>query len=256
MSKERVLYIKNTVKLTFYCICCKINDIGDDFMGFLDRFKKNNKNNENNKNNIKSEPKVEEPIEKLPFTAMFLPNGNLQVEYYNYDFKKFYDTTRLIIDKQLLEIEGSEVCNCAVSWYGRDDHKIFNQEKGKIEGIRSENYSDVLAEIDLNLLVNDPTYCKAVMTDLLDKNRVARYLETGMQDTPERPCGKYVGGIAKTDNGLKKFFKCEIGIASHNSSLMVNRRQERKEILRQQKERKNRENQEKAGKLQQGIEDR
>lgn len=66
-------------------------------MGFFDRFKKNDKQNiENAVNN-------RQPVGQLPFDVEYstLSNGNLQVEFYDNDsdFKKFYDTTRLIVGR-------------------------------------------------------------------------------------------------------------------------------------------------------------
>lgn len=32
-----------------------------------------------------------------------------------------------------------------------------------------------------------------------------QYLENGLQESPEHPCGKYIGGMRKTENGYNKF---------------------------------------------------
>lgn len=202
-------------------------------MKFLDRLKKSNKTNiENVANN-------RQPIQQLPFDIKYDidDNGNLQVEFYdkNADFKKFYDTTRLIVSKQPLDIKGHKVYNCAVSWYENSDCKMLNQETEQFDSLRALDYKGVLAEIDLDLLKEDKNYCNAVMKKLLDKQRVEKYLENGLQETPEKPCGKYIGGVRQTEKGYDKFFSTAVGQASHNSKLMRNRRQERKAMIEVQK---------------------
>lgn len=193
-------------------------------MGFFGRFKKNDNQN------IGSTVNNKQTIGQLPFDIEFSSNskGNLQVEFYdkNPDFKKFYDTTRLIIGRQPLDIEGHQVYNCAVSWYGHSDCQMFDEKTGKFDSLRAQEYRGILAEIDLGLLQSDPNYCNMVMKGLLNKQRVERYLENGLQETPEQPCGKYIGGVKQTEKGYGKFFSTVVGRASHNSALMVNRRQE------------------------------
>ena len=203
-------------------------------MGFFDRFKK--KDNQNVRELVTSR----QPVEQLPPNASFsqLSNGNLQVEFYDEDsnFKKFYDTTRLIIDRQPLNIEGYLVYNCAVSWYGQNDCQMLNEKTGKFDSLRAQEYRGVLAEIDLEQLQSDPSYCIMVMKELLDKQRVERYLESGLQESPAQPCGKYIGGVSQTEVGYRKFFSMAVGQASHNSELMVNRRQERRARMEAKKQ--------------------
>lgn len=198
-------------------------------MGFFDRFKKKDKQITEKADNDR------QPERQLPFEAEYSQSssGNLQVDFYdkNADFKKFYDTTRLIVDRQPLDIEGHQVYDCVVSWYGHYDCRMLDEETGQFDSIGAREYRDVLAEIDIELLKTDPNYCNKVMTDLLDKQRVEKYLESGMQEEPEHPCGKYIGGIRQTEKGYGKFFSIVVGIASHNSELMVNRRQEHREII-------------------------
>ena len=188
-------------------------------MGFFDRFKKNNVKNEN----VQS-------VKELPFDIEYsqLANGNLQVEFYEKDVnsEKPYDTTRLIVGTTPLNMAGHRVYNCAASWYGRGDCCILNKETGKMESLRATQYRGVFTEINLELLQKDKNYCYMVMKGLLDKERVEKYLENGLQENPKKPCGKYIGGISKTEKGYEKFFTEEVGMASHNSKLMVERRQE------------------------------
>lgn len=160
-----------------------------------------------------------------------MPNGNLQVEIHekNANFKKFYDTTKLIIGKQPLNISGHRVYNCAVSWYGKNDAEMFDPDTGKYTS-RAYDYRGVFAEIDLELLQNDLNYAEMVMA-LVDQQRVERYLGMGLQETPEIPCGKYIGGIEEKDGRYGKIFYKEVGEESHNSNFMVDRRQQHREML-------------------------
>lgn len=203
-------------------------------MGFFDILKKKDKKN------IGDVVNNRQPVEQLPFDIEYSPtsNGNLQVEFYDKDsdFKKFYDTTRLIIGRQPLNIEGHQVYNCAVSWYGQNDCQMLDEKTGKFDSLRAQEYRGVLAEIDLELLQRDPNYCSVVMRELLDKQRVERYLESGLQETPEQPCGKYIGGLGQKEIGYGKFFSRSVGQASHNSELMINRRQEHRSMIEVQKQ--------------------
>jgi len=74
------------------------------------------------------------------------------------------------------------------------------------------------------------------MKELLDKKRVERYLESGLQETPEHPCGEYIGGIRQTEKGYGKFFSIIVGEASHNSESMVNKRQKYREIIEERRQ--------------------
>lgn len=204
-------------------------------MGLFDKLKdKNKQNTENKVNNNK------QPTQELPFDVEFrqLSNKNLQIDFYdkNADFKQFYDTTRLIVGAQPLNIEGRQVYNCAVSWYGHDDCQIIDEKTGTFDSQRAQDYRGVLTEIDLQLLQSDPNYCNMVMKMLLNKQRVEKYLEDGLQENPERPCGKYIGGVRKTERGYGKFFSTMVGQASHNSKLMVDRRKKHREMIEAQRQ--------------------
>lgn len=198
-------------------------------MGFFDKFKKNDKQNIGNVVNNR------QSVKQLPFDIEYstAPNGDLQVEFYDKasDFKKFYDTTRLIVGRQPLNMEGHRIYDCSVSWYGHSDCQMFDEKTGKFDSLRAQEYQRVLAEIDLELLKNDPDYCNMVMKGLLDKQRVERYLESGLQEMPKQPCGKYIGGVRRTEKGYGKFFSMIVGQASHNSELMINKRQQHKEMI-------------------------
>ena len=201
-------------------------------MGLLDIFKNNkNQNAERVDNYTQNE---------LPFDIRFnqIPNGNMQVELFNKNsnYDKFYDTTRLIIDRVPLNIEGHQVYNCAVSWYGHDDCQMLNEKTRQLDSLRAQEYRGVLIELDLELLQTDPNYCNVLMNGLLDKERVERYLEKGLEETPDLPCGKYIGGVSKTEKGYGKFFSRDVGMSSHYSDLMVNRRRRKIEENERQRQ--------------------
>lgn len=198
-------------------------------MGLLDRFRKN-----------KEQENVRVEQNELPFNVEFAvtPDGRLQVDFYDKkaDFKQFYDTTRLIANPQPINSYGDKnVLNCNVSWYGINDAEMLDPRTGQEIGRRAD-YRGVLAQIDLNLLQTDANYCYTVMKGLLDKKRVEKYLDRGLEETPDLPCGKYIGGIEQKENQYKKVFDPSVGRMSHYSNLMVRRRQdfrESQEIKRQ-----------------------
>lgn len=205
-------------------------------MGILDIFKK-----KENKQKIQPEMNGTPEMKQLPFEINYssTSKGDLQVEFYNRqaDFKDFYDITRLIVGRQPLNMAGEQVYNCAVSWYGQSDLQMLDKKTGKIESLRANNYRGVWAEINIQSLLNDPNYCKIVMEELLNKKRVESYLERGLEEEPENPCGKYIGGVRKINNGYGKFFSPEVGRVAHNSELMIGRRKERREALEAKRQR-------------------
>lgn len=192
-------------------------------MGLLDKFRKKTEN-------VQPEINNKEEIDLKTFDIEYgtTTDGRLQVDFYDMqaDFKQFYDTTRLIVSDNPLNLAGQEVYNCIVSWYGQNDCQMLDERTGKFESQRSRQYRGVLAQIDLNLLKSDSDYCNKVMKGLLNKKRVERYLEAGLEETPGQPCGKYIGGVRQTEKGYSKFFSPAVGKASHNSNLMIKRRQE------------------------------
>ena len=193
-------------------------------MGILSLFKKQDKQETIDKEQRKKF------FENVNFNT--LPDGRLQVDYYNASlkFKQFYDTTRLIVSKKPIKIENQDVLNCLVSWYGESDAVMIDDDGNEFG--RKTDYRDIFAQIDLNLLKTDDKYCYAVMQLLFDRNRVYRYLRQGLEENPDIPCGKYIGGIMKKDDRYTKFFDRRIGIASHYSNLM---REKRMEYRRQER---------------------
>lgn len=212
-------------------------------MGFLDIFKKQPKNNvKGTPQPIKQEKRIQNP-NSIEYSCT--EDGRLVVELYepNPGPRQFYDTTKLIIDNRVVDLDGRFVQNCMLAWYGQDD-AIHLNSRGHDLGRRNQ-FRNILAEIDKNLLFEDESYCLAVMKQLLNQNRVEQYLSRGLEDTPEIPCGKYVGGIRQRGEIYEKFFNIELGKVSHNSPEMVEKRQKLNEQRRQRQE------QSKAEKLQQ-----
>lgn len=177
----------------------------------------------------------------------------MQIDFYDKFAgpRQFYDTTRLIVDPRPLVMNNKYILNGAVSWYGRNDAIVFD-ENGQESGRRSL-YRGVLTQIDLNLLQTDASYCYTVMKQLLEKSRVERYLSQGLEKNPQRPCGKYIGGVERMENGYRKVFDEAIGRESHYSRLMVDRRRENDLRHQREQEDKIRMKQEQIKKLQEEI---
>ena len=196
-------------------------------MGLFDRFKKNKQETDKKVDNISKDYEIKYGMSQ---------DGRLQIDFYDRNIKvgQFYDTTRLIVGDKTVVLANQRVQNCIVSWYRQDD-TIFSDPQYENESIDARSYKGVLAQIDPVLLQSDEKYCSNVMRYLLNKKRVNQYLENGLQESLEHPCGKYIGGMRKTENGYSKFFNIDAGIASHNSRLMVERRRENREKMEQKK---------------------
>ena len=160
-------------------------------MGFLDRFKKKD-------NNVVSQTTQNQEFQKenLPFTPdlKVTPDGYWQIDFYdeNADFKNFYDTTRLVINPNPVLTGEQGVYRCMVSWYGQSDCCILDPTTGEYDSPRATEYNDIFAQIDFSLLQTDKNYYNLLMKGLLNKKRVERYLNDGLQENPECPCGEYI----------------------------------------------------------------
>ena len=216
-------------------------------MGFFDRFKKKENNNM---------PTNQPQTDRKPYDISYSSgsNGTLQIDFYdrNADFKQFYDTTRLVIFSQST-LAGQMVQNCAVSWYGSNDCLMMDKARGTFVNGRAEEYSYVMTQLDLNLLQNDPEYCSVVMKQLLNQKRVRTYLEKGLQEAPDIPCGEYIGGVMRKDEGYRKFFSAPVGQASHYSSRMKSIRENHRASLEASKQREIAAKQAQIAKLQSEI---
>jgi ribosomal protein L9 len=69
------------------------------------------------------------------------------------------------------------------------------------------------------------------MKKLLDKKKVEEYLSRGLEENPDTPFGKYIGGVRKTQEGYKRFFLSSAGIASHNSEEMIQAREDYRKMI-------------------------
>ena len=214
-------------------------------MGFFDRFKKKENNNM---------PTNQPEMKPYDIKYSIGSNGTIQIDFYdrNADFKQFYDITRLVIFSQST-LAGQMVQNCAVSWYGINDCLMIDKERGTFVNGRAEEYSYVMTQLDLNLLQNDPEYCSVVMKQLLNQKRVRTYLEKGLQEAPDIPCGEYIGGVMRKDEGYRKFFSAPVGQASHYSSRMKSIRENHRASLEASKQREIAAKQAQIAKLQSEI---
>lgn len=199
-------------------------------MGLLDIFKRKNKVEDNRQTNttLRQVQNLNEDKVSLNWTK----DGGLQIDYTERhpDFQKFYDSTRLIIKRGVTNPENAQLYECLVSWYGEDDAIMLGENGEEIS--RRTDYKSILAEINTELLQKDSHYLQVVMKNLLERKRVEGYLARGMQENPENPCGEYIGGVEKLENGkYQKFFNTQIGRLSHFSSKMRNKRQQMKEFM-------------------------
>ena len=195
-------------------------------MGFFSKFRKNKE--------ISNTQPITKERPTCSLKVSHTPDGKIQVEFEEFspDIRQFYDTTRLIVG-QAQRVDGATVYDCAVSWYNSDETLLYNQENSS-----RTDYKNVLAGINPTTILQDESYCKFVMEKLLKKNRVESYLEQGLSDNPETPCGNYIGGVCYLKSGkLQKYFAKNIGTAVHYSPPMVNKRNKHREEQRRQSER-------------------
>ena len=219
-------------------------------MGIFDKLRKKN-------NQPTSRSVTPNPTTKPPFNLIIsaTKDGRCQIEFEDHkanDFKQFYDTTRLIINGKPIIIKGHTLYDCDISWYGSTDAILLGPE-GEKYGRRNQ-YENILAEIDINQIQIDGRYCQFVMRQLLNRKRVLRYLEKGLRESPDTPCGKYIGGVRYLEEAkLDKFFSCDVGLAAHSLPEMVARREKHKQELESQKARQIAENRAKIQELQNKI---
>lgn len=197
-------------------------------MGLFDKFKdKNNK----------------VPKKMLPYRLELREDdeGKMQIDFIdkNVEDNTNYDTTRIIIDKEKaisLKTENGEnetinLKDCRIAWYSYDN--VSEVDMDGTEWLRGTEYKRILTVIDTNLLQNDPDYCITVMKDLLNKQRVMKYLNYGLMENSDIHCGRYIGSIVNTKkDGYRKYFDQRIGELSHNSQEMIVQRN--REIKRRQ----------------------
>lgn len=172
------------------------------------------------------EQKIGQDDEKMKISQM--DNKQFFVaEYYsgNSKSKKFYDTTRLVVDTVPSKVNGVPVYSAYVAWYGQNDC-VYLGDNGKDMGRRNQ-FTEVKLQLDMQKLYRDPRYQRILAEGLLDQNRVQRYMKDGLSENPERKCGNYIGGIGITPNtgNYCKVFNTNIGRIIHDSPTMVATRQ-------------------------------
>ena len=189
-------------------------------MGIFSRLFKKKDNQENEM------PTMAENINPNDIRITITKEGWLQIDYYNNKGRvgALNDSTRLVVTNTSEHLAQRYIPKCLVSHYNLTDCQplIGNGASSR------EDYEEVLADVDINLLQTNYQYCKAVMRDLLDSKRVESYLERGLEENPKTPCGKYIGGIVLGKNGYEKLFYKDIGRESHYSPEMIAKRQRKR----------------------------
>ncbi len=213
-------------------------------MGFFNRKKKEN-------TTINSERYQVPPYEIKYRTDK---SGRLMIEYIDNKNKvgRMYDTTRLIFTNMTENLNNRNVPNFLVSWYNQSDVTILDNSR---EFGSRVDYSEIFADIDLNLMRGDQQYCEMVMKDLLNQNRVKNYLDKGLEDLPGYPCGMYVGGVRSTQNGYDKFFDVAAGEEAHYKPYMIKMREKHKAEQQQKKQNQIARNRAEINRLQGQIDD-
>ena len=205
-------------------------------MGLFDIFKK------------KEKPKEQKVQAKESLIEAHLKKGKdgldyLECEYWdkNADLKKFYDTTKLIICTMPETLpSGRTVYNARVAHYAINDPIHLDNEGNDIG--RRNQFTRIRLGMDFVKLLNDQEYQKELMNRLLDKKRIQRYINAGLQDHPsEQPsCGNYVGYIDINPETGKygKMFNTVVGEEVHNLPEQVKAREEYKELQEKAKEKR------------------
>lgn len=129
-----------------------------------------------------------------------------------------HDNTRLLVDPNPIEINGQVVYQCTVMWFRMDD-TVYIPKGSKYDDARRDK-KKVLMGIDEQSVFTDRNYYSFMMEELLDKDRVERYAEMGLQEHPSQPCGEYVGYVGYKDGQLTKFFSPNVGMECHNLPYM------------------------------------
>ena len=167
-------------------------------------------------------------------------NELVEYELFNRDSNKFYDTTKVKISRKPLIVNGKEVYKLEVSWYGSSDAIYISYDGEEYRG-RRDDFETVYAGIDLEKLQSDIGYLKFALEELLDQDRVQRYLKISEKTIPEindeiartgntriYPCGRYVGDSKESDRGFVKFFDIGVGRYCHELPEMQQKREEKR----------------------------
>lgn len=202
-------------------------------MGIFDLFKRK-------KNNISNMVATEQPQKRIPEIKYGGANGSFTMDFEDDEpnFAQDYTNTKLVINSKPLTYAGREVYECDVFWYKDDGCYCADDNKPMCTLINKQH---ILTEIDLPLARMDQEYAHVIMKDLLKYNRIIKFIEDGLKDAPENPCGNYIGGVKQdeTTGEYKEFYSDKVGLAVHNSPSMVSRRMEHKIKLQKRAEKIN-----------------
>ena len=190
------------------------------------------------------------PMDKM--SSGMLQDGRQFFEYYNPEPKKDWkdcDTTRVVLNQSPRSvIDGISYYEGLVSWSNESDTYYFDRQS------RRDMYYDIVVGIDPNLMNQSPEYFRFMMKELLDKDRVCRYLQYGLMTEEEImqarqnvspkeaekivPCGRYIGAVCfnKNECCYKKRFLKDLGLLFHRAPEMVKARTENKERIEEQRQ--------------------
>lgn len=102
--------------------------------------------------------------------------------------------------------------------------EVFVFSVGENETIRFYNgipfpafNREILVDIDPYLIMHDKAYFECLMTDVLNVDRIDRYLAEGAKESPSQPCGNYIGGATYYKGNVipQKGFNPEVGWHAH-----------------------------------------
>lgn len=201
-----------------------------------------------NKKQKEQEPYMNKDIKEQDYARMSeTEDGRKVFEYYdaNAKFGQFYDTTRVIVDKEPKIIENTELYDCMVTWFNRSNAVMLDENGNEMRA-----YEHVIAGINPDLMNSDPTYLSAVIKKLLEKERIERYKSYSLKSEEEIlkakdagdkqivACGKYVGNVINREGKWRNGFMGDVGMTLHNSPEMKEERKaykERMEEIRREK---------------------
>ncbi len=142
------------------------------------------------------------------------PEGYTQIDFGVSNGGQNSYCTRLVLEPRPERINYHKVYTGKVSWYNTLDTMYF--DKGNMRDPRNRG-PKIRLSVDPDLLQTDNEYTEIVMGDLLSKNRVTSYMNRGLTENPDIPCGNYVGGVRVLRNGrYDKFFDSKTGYYVHN----------------------------------------
>lgn len=196
-------------------------------MGIFDLFKKK-------KSKIPN-MEIEQLQKRIPEVKYdYSKDGNFAMNFYDAEpaLAQAYDNTRLVINPIPLNFANEKVYECNVIWY--IDDSCYSESDTEPRAVTIDKQR-ILMQIDLPLARMDQQYAYLIMKNFLNHNRIIKYIEGGLQDNPELPCGNYVGGVRQneTTGEYKEFFSNKVGKAVHNSPQMVACRNKHKRKLQE-----------------------